>query len=380
MRVLNVSAYLDPVIGGGTAERTVQLSRAFSRFGWETTSLCVDTGFDREAQKARMGEARLEVLPCRNRRFLLPEPDTTRLNAMVEAVDIVHLCNHWTALNVLVVQAARRKRKPWVVCPAGALPVMGRSLAIKRLYNLVAGRSLVSDSAGWVAITRREVLSFQDYGVDTRQVRVIPNGIEPEEFHHADPDDFRQRHQLGEQPLLVFLGRLDPVKGPDLLLDAFIRIAARFPAWVLLFAGPDGGQLASLRATARTLGGRVQFLGHVPLQDKASLLKAASLVIVPSRSEAMSLVALEAGICATPVLMTTECGFDDLPDSGGGDLVAADAGAIAIGLEKMLGAADGLHDRGRKLRDYVLERYTWKASVLRYESLFKAILKKEVAA
>ena len=379
MRILNVSALLDPVIGGGTAERTVQLSRAFSQAGMQTISLCMDTGFDRRALESRLGNARLEVLPCLNRRFLLPELNNSRIQALVDAVDVVHLCNHWTLLNVLVARIAKGSGKPWVACPSGALPIMGRSMALKRLYNLLAGRRLIQNAAACVAITARETLSFQEYGVDPRQVHVIPNGIEPGEYLEPDAQGFRLHHRLGSGPLLVFLGRLDPVKGPDLLLEAFLRIAARFPDWNLLFAGPDWGLAGALQLRAAGLAERVRFIGHVPLSDKSSLLSAASLVVVPSRSEAMSLVALEAGACGTPVLMTTECGFDDLPDSGGGDLVAASVEEIAKGIAGMLESGH-LRDRGAKLRTYILAHYTWQAMVLEYESLFASILRNPAAA
>ena len=374
MHILNVSALLDPVIGGGTAERTVQLSRAFSLHGWQTTCLCVDTGFDRPALQRRLGGARLELLPCFNRRFLLPIWNRARMDKLIESADIIHLSNHWTVLNALVVRSAIRQRKPWIVCPAGALPLMGRSQGIKRVYNRFAGTRLIREAAAWVAITHRESTSFEDYGVAAHSVSVIPNGIEPSEYMDADADEFRRRHGLGDRSLLTFLGRLNPIKGPDLLLAAFQKIADRHPSWDLLFAGPDGGMLHSLRSQASLLGERVKFLGHVGLSEKSSLLTASNLVAVPSRSEAMSLVALEAGACATPVLMTTECGFDDLPDSGGGELVGANAIEIAAGLDRMLSQPERLAAQGEHLREYIFGHYVWKSAVSRYESLFASIL------
>ncbi|OFZ99772.1 MAG: hypothetical protein A3H35_15945 [Betaproteobacteria bacterium RIFCSPLOWO2_02_FULL_62_17] len=380
MRVLNVSALLDPVTGGGTAERTIQLSRAFARHGWETTALCIDTGFDRQALRTRLGGARLEALPCWNSRFLIPATGMSRLRSLVEAADIVHTCNHWTLLNLLVSREAKRAGRPWVVCPSGALPMMDRSLILKRIYNVLAGRSQVHDAAGWVAITARETQSFREYGVEPNEITVIPNGIDPDDYLVADTGGFRRRHNLGAKPVILFLGRLAPVKGPDLLLEAFVRSESRFRDWLLVFAGPDGGELSALRNRAAALGERVRFLGHVALADKASALKTASLVVVPSRSEAMSLVALEAGACGTPVLMTTECGFDDLPASGGGELVAANYQALAEGMERMIGAAAELAPRGAKLREYILSRYTWNYMVERYQALFESILKKPAAA
>ena len=105
------------------------------------------------------------------------------LDAHVERADVVHLCNHWTVLNLMVQRAARRQAKPWAVCPAGALPIFGRSKALKRAYNALGGaqpggaarqRGSPSPSA------RRE--DFRPYGVDPHRVDVIPNGIEPRDY------------------------------------------------------------------------------------------------------------------------------------------------------------------------------------------------------
>ena len=166
----------------------------------------------------------------------------------------------------------------------------------------------------------------------------------------------------------------------SLLLEAFCRVVHDLPDCVLVFAGPDGGLLETLRTRAKALNDRVRFLGHVSRAEKSSLLAAASLVVVPSRSEAMSIVALEAGAAGAPVLMTTECGFDDLPSSGGGELVEATVDGLALGLQSMLGVPDSLAERGVRLRKFVLERYTWGASVVRYKSLFESILSGSRAA
>jgi len=91
----------------------------------------------------------------------------------------------------------------------------------------------------------------------------------------------------------------------------------------------------------------------------------------------MSLVALESGACGTPVLMTTECGFDDFPASGGGELVAADSRALAEGMKRLLGEPGALAAKGARLREYVLSRYTWNTMVARYQTLFESVLENQ---
>src|SRR6185436_13984835 len=131
MRVLSVSALIDPVTGGGTAERTAQLARAMSRAGKEVTVLATDAGLA-VGRAPDVGGARLELVPCASERFLWPRLRRRALEVLVGRADVVHLCNHWTALNLMVQREARRQAKPWAVCPAGALPIFGRSKVLKR--------------------------------------------------------------------------------------------------------------------------------------------------------------------------------------------------------------------------------------------------------
>ncbi len=368
MRVLSVSALLDPVTGGGTAERTLQLARAMARAGMEVRVLTTDAGLRASPRRLEVGAGELSVLPCRNERFLVPR-DVGRIESYVRDADVVHLCNHWTLLNLMVQRAARRQGKPWAVCPAGALPLFGRSKWLKRTYNALGGRTLVAEARGWVAITRRETADFAPYGVDPARVEVIPNGIEPSDYSQGDARAFRERFGLGSDKVILFLGRLNAIKGPDLLLEGFLQ---QMTTGRLVFVGPDSGMRAVLEARAKEAGvaGRVIFAGWLGGADKVAAYRAADLVVVPSRQEAMSLVALEAGACGKPVLLTDRCGFDEAASSGGARVVQADAQAIGAALAGLI-SSPGLPEMGQRLRELVLREYTWDVAVRRYAALFE---------
>jgi glycosyltransferase involved in cell wall biosynthesis len=341
----------------------------------EVTVLATDAGLA-VGRAPDVGGARLELVPCASERFLWPRVPRGALDAHVERADVVHLCNHWTVLNLMVQRAARRQAKPWAVCPAGALPIFGRSKALKRAYNAMGGRSLVAHAAAWIAITRRETEDFRPYGVDPQRVDVIPNGIEPRDYREGDAGAFRRQHGLGDARLLLFMGRLNPIKGPDLLLEAFAQEAAALPGTTLVYAGPDGGMRAALqeRARAAGIGERVRFVGWVGGADKVAAYRAAELVVIPSRQEAMSLVALEAGACGKPVLMTDRCGFDAAVHAGGALAVSPEATALGAALLD-LSHRGSLAEMGRALQSLVMREYTWDAAVRRYAGLFERIAK-----
>ena len=143
-----------------------------------------------------------------------------------------------------------------------------------------------------------------------------------------------------------------------------------------MFAGPDGVRLESLKAMSlkTKIEKHVHFIGYIGGDEKSHAYHAAELLAIPSRHEAMSIVALEAGITGTPILITDQCGFDDVEYIGGGIVVPASVKGLQIGLNKFFNSKEELRSIGESLKDYVLENFTWDAIVKKYIELYEQII------
>lgn len=366
---------LDPVNGGGTAERTIQVTRELLKLGVDARILTTDAGLAQEYRKS-LGDIPLVALPCVSARFYLPRFSFLEIKKMVAEADVVNLMCHWTLINALVYFAARSLGKPYTVCPAGALPLYGRSKFIKQVYNLAVGRRIIANAAGHIAISTNEFGHFKNYSVPAAKISLIPNGVNQEDFIVGGNENFRKKHSLGNAPIVLFVGRLNFIKGPDLLLRAFAAITSKFPDHQLVFVGPDGGMLQELRKISGETGisGKVHFLGYLKGQDKTMAYCAADLLVIPSRQEAMSIVVLEAGVCGIPVLLTDQCGFDAVSVANGGMVVPASAEGIGKGLELLLNDKNKLKLMGQILRKYVQDNFTWRIAAEKYLRLSRAVL------
>jgi glycosyltransferase involved in cell wall biosynthesis len=375
MRVLNVSVLLDPVTGGGTAERTFQMSRSLARAGIECAILTTDIGLTTDRIK-QLGNVRVIALSCISKRFFVVRFSWSHLKALVDSVDVIHLMGHWSMLNVLVTLLARQTGTPYVVCPAGELSLFGRSSWQKKVFNLLIGYRIVREASGHIAVSPDEIPVYECYGVEQSKITVIPNGINETDFAEYGANQFADRFGLRAAPFILFMGRLNPIKGPDLLLEAFCTIAHKHPERDLVFAGPDGGLLGALEKVTRARGvaDRVSFIGYVAGRDKAEAYRAADLLVIPSRQEAMSIVVLEAGIVGTPVLLTDRCGFDEVAKVGGGKVVAATAIDLAAGLDSLLADRSALKGMGEHLQAHVRENFTWDVIVRRFMDLYQQLL------
>lgn len=358
MKVLNVVSVLSAREGGGNGERTVRLSRALCNKVASCGILTLKIG-DPKGRISEIAPSKLYILNCISERFQIPLVYPPALNNIISRYDIISLVGHWSFLNIFVAYFARKKGIPYVVTPAGSLPIFGRSSLIKKLFNYFFGVAYIKNASGWIGITHSELASFSQYGIDISKVRIFPNGVEAIEssFEHSQlqPTKFKVRKNI------LFMGRLNRIKGPDLLLEAFISISEEFPHVQLVFAGPDEGLLNTLynRAIAANVIHKVQFVGFLGGQEKQEAYRSALLLVVPSRLEAMSIVAVEAGVFKTPVLMTDQCGCPEVAEVSQKLLIDVSVNGIADGLRYALSDETRLRSYGESWKNIVFSRFLW---------------------
>ena len=171
------------------------------------------------------------------------------------------------------------------------------------------------------------------YGADPERVVVVPPGVDLTTFSPGDQRAARAEVGLPEDAkVLLFVGRIQPLKAPEVLVAAAAELLARHPGWrgqlvVAVLGGPSGSGLAhphSLEELAGRLGiaPHVRFVEPVPRPELVQWYRAADLVAVPSHSESFGLVAVEAQACGTPVVAA---GVGGLPTAVG------DAGVLIDG-------------------------------------------------
>ena len=380
VKILNVNMSIDSVLGGGTAERTVQMSRFLSRYGHECTILTLDIGLTPERIDA-LSRDRVKVvaLPCLIRRFYVPIFSFSKVQQLVADSDIIHLMSHWTFLNALVYYCARSQKKPYVVCPSGSLPIFGRLKLTKKIFNAIAGNRMNRNASRCIACAPREIPYLVKCGANKQSISIIPNGICVEDYLIEDNNSFRRAYGLSDAPIILFVGRLNPIKGPDMLLRAFCAARDKLPHQLVL-AGSDGGMLRELEDIVRNedVNKRVHFLGHISGIQKSMAYNAADILVIPSRSEPLPIVLLEAGAAATAVLITDQCGFNDIADIGGGLVVPATTEGIMRGLINILAQPREPESMGKKLHQYTKEHFSWDRVVHKYINLYEHILSERI--
>jgi D-inositol-3-phosphate glycosyltransferase len=258
--------------------------------------------------------------------------------------------------------------------------------------RLAAEDRIAADADAIVAATTTEAQYLRArYGARPDALHVIEPGVDLEVFSPS-PTRHSEREALGGGRLVLFVGRLQPLKGPDIAVRTLAALEALLPddgipTRLVIVGGPSGGgsgvsDPASLRRLAASLGveQRIAFLAPRRQPELAALYRAADAVLMPSHSESFGLVALEAQATGTPVVAAAVGGLPHvIGDAGGGTLVEGhDPAAFAAALLPYLVDARVRADAGAAARRRAL-RFSWERTADHTLDVYADVLARSTA-
>ena len=190
--------------------------------------------------------------------------------------------------------------------------------------RIAAETSVIGCSDAILANCADEVTQLVElYGADPSRVEIVPPGVDHAFFSPGNRAGARLALGLGDHPVLLFAGRIQPLKGLTVAVAAFAELALTHPdAVMVVVGGPSGLDGEQELRTARSLidacglQDRVRFVPPQAHHMLSTYYRAADVCVVPSRSESFGLVALEAAACGTPVVAAAVGGLRTLVDHG----------------------------------------------------------------
>jgi D-inositol-3-phosphate glycosyltransferase len=229
-------------------------------------------------------------------------------------------------------------------------------------------------------ITANSVVELHElvrhYGADPSRIEIVPPGVDHAFFSPGSRRGARQALSLGDEPVLLFVGRIQPLKGVDVAVEALSRL--RDPRARLLIVGGSSGSEGDDHAaevhdliTDRGLDDRITMVPPQPHHVLSTYYRAADVTIVPSRSESFGLVALESAACGTPVVASDVGGLRTLVDHGrtGLRVPGRDPDDFAEAVERIIGDpifAARLSERAAE----AATSYTWTSMATRLRRVY----------
>jgi glycosyltransferase involved in cell wall biosynthesis len=378
MRVLHVISGIDPE-NGGPSIALHGLAVAQRRMGIDVT---VTATFQRAsvvsvAEQWREAGLRVELIGPASGALSRHADIAPRLAQLVREADVVHIHALWEEIQHQAARAAEREGVPYLVRPCGLL--YPRSLAKgwlkKKLYVALRLRRTL-DRAAAIHFTTDDERHGAAIPIKARAI-VEPNGLDLGEFDPLPPPgSFSRLHpQLAGRRFVLFLGRVHPEKGLELLIPAMAKLDHKDVA--LVVAGPDNaGALPRFGRLAEQEGvrDRVLFVGMLDRPTRVAALRDAALLSLPSFHENFGISVIEALAAGTPVVVSDHVGLHHLiAQERLGGVVPLDAAALASALDRWLGDEPlraSAADRGRAV---VSERFDWNRVAARWAEHYAAL-------
>jgi glycosyltransferase involved in cell wall biosynthesis len=298
------------------------------------------------------------------------------LEEIVPRVDLTHTHMPFVYPTFATARVATRARVPLFYHQRGVLdPERLKFRALKKaIYLSLVEKPILRKATTLIALTEAERASYAALRVST-PCRVIPNAIRLP-IPRTPAVDALVLREFGIEPrhcVLLFLGRLHPIKGADRLLHAFERMAESHPDTMLVLAGPDEFNLEKTfasRAAKAGLAHRVRFPGMVAGELKGALLHRANLFCLPSDAEGFSMAILEAMAHRTAVLISPRCFFPGVAQHSAGRIVEPTVDRLEAALRELLAQPEGLEAMGQAGYALVARRYTWDSVALMMQDAY----------
>ncbi|MFK7967481.1 MAG: glycosyltransferase [Burkholderiaceae bacterium] len=308
-----------------------------------------------------------------------------------QAPELIHQHGLWTYSSLLGKRWGARHGQRRIVSPHGMLDdwAMRQASTRKRVAMALYERASLAQAGCIHALVDSEARAIRDLGIDA-PICVIPNGFDTELAKRnralAQQDAARPasiQAVVGDKPYLLYLGRIHAKKNLDQLLNAWANVhqakSEPSPDWQFVMAGwgepADEAHLRQRLETDHSALSRCHFVGPAYDEQKQGWYQHASGFALPSLSEGLPMVILEAWSYGLPVLMTDECNLSLAFAAGAALRIDAKAPGIAPALTQLMQMSDEQRrEMGNRGASLLNDRYTWQAVAAQFEAVYEWLL------
>ncbi len=361
---------------GGEAAYTSGLTSALCNLGNDIDITIITTTPEKRQSAERNGNLEIIRLPTRTfpKMFHFRIKAKKVLETLEKKIDIIHNTSDY---NGIVIPAPGKK-----------IPVIATIhhpyLQEKKIYRANSNyidyfkytlnrnidylefncRHLCKEADKLIAVSNYTAKSIMaEYGISSNKISVIPNAVDIDKFNpEINGTDIRKKLNLGNEKIILFVGRLDFQKGIEFLISAFSEVIKDFPDVKLIVVG-DGPLKNRIKYIIyeHDLSKSVFLMGHATDEDLPKIYAASDLFVVPSLMEGFGIVYIEAMSCGKACIGTSIGGVEDVIVNGyTGILVPpANSDAISQAIKTLLSDESMLKKFGKEGRKWVLKNFTW---------------------
>lgn len=354
MKVLHVIPSMSEA-RGGPAVVLQQMMRGLMDRGVDVCIATTDDDGPNARKQHPEGTGAIYYFPRQTRFYTFSWPLRQWLVRHIREFDLVHIHALFSYPSAVAAWIARNAGVPYVIRPLGTLSRWGLSMRrpmLKQWSLSWIERPTLRAAAAVQATSEQERNEVLAACPECTAV-VIPNPVEM-------PEDFARPKRAAVSSIL-YLSRIDPKKGLELLLDAFERIAERSSLELVIAGDGETSYVDTIRrkAAASPAAGRIRFTGDMRGERKRALFSEADLFVLASHSENFGVAVVEAMAHGVPVLISQNVGIaEEVRKANAGVVVASESTAIAAAISELTADSEKLRKMGENGRRFAMEHYS----------------------
>lgn len=284
----------------------------------------------------------------------------------VSKYDLVHIHSVYLYPTFIAAKICRKKNIPYIINPFGALDpdMIGlKSSFIKRIYIELVERNNINKASAVQVASEYEKNRLLSLGFRA-PVHIVPCAIDPKEYLLlGNKQILKEKYpQITNKKIILFMGRIHPKKGLDLLALAFAEIAKKREEIALVIAGTGEERYVKKVKTMlkdKGLSSRTVFTGLLTGKEKISALHESDVFVLPSYGENFGIAVIEAMACKLPVVVTDKVGLSlDINEYNAGIVTKCDTNEIASAILKILKSNEVSEEMRIKAMKLVEDRFT----------------------
>ncbi|NEP06937.1 MAG: glycosyltransferase [Okeania sp. SIO2G4] len=391
MRILQIVPSIS-LVYGGPSQMVLGLSTALAAQNIDVTILTTDSNGDIGQppldvpldKPVRQNGYQIRYFRCSPfRRYKFSLKLLQWLNQHASEFDLAHIHALFSPVTTMAATMARANNLPYILRPLGTLDPadLRKKNLLKKIYVSLLEKRNIAHAAALHFTSLEEAKVSERFGVSTRDL-VIPLGVNPP----GNIQDEKLVNYLQSQaieikhPVILFMSRIEPKKGLDLLLPALEKLLAEGIDFQFILAGAnpqDPNYEAKIRSQIEgsPLAKCTKITGFVTGEIKASLLQVADVFVLPSYYENFGIAVAEAMVAGTPVVISDQVHIcQDVADAEAGWVGSCKIEDMAILIKSALQNEAERKQRGLNAKELARKNYSWEAIAIQTIQAYQKII------
>ena len=389
MKILQIVPSVS-LIYGGPSQMVLGLSKALAVEGIDVTLITTNSNGDtgQEPLDVPLGKEiaqdgyKIIYFPCSPfRRYKFSLPLLQWLATNTKNYDLAHIHALFSPVSTAAATICRNKKLPYIMRPLGTLDPadLAKKKLLKKIYGFLLEKPNLAGASAIHFTSQEEAKVSERYGTNSPDL-VIPLGVNlPESM----PPLGKMRQELkidSDIPIILFMSRIDPKKGLDLLIPALKTLHQTGIKFHFVLAGanpqdPDYENSISKNIKQSALNSITTITGFVTGETKLSLLQDATIFVLPSYYENFGIAVAEAMATGTPVVISNKVHiWQEIESADAGWITNCDVSNLTETLRQVLQNSSDWEQKGTNARNLVINKYSWNAIAKQIIKAYQEIL------